>query len=129
MGFLRADREPRIVNLRNRVRRGNAMPQSMPCAAVLLTAAVKYLEEELLPTLGGYHRFQTRVTANVINIVRRELELRDAQTAAERERLAALVGHDGEVEALSIELCEMIRGGAIDVNDAGLRAHLRRSLA
>ncbi|HTJ10149.1 MAG TPA: DUF6285 domain-containing protein [Candidatus Binataceae bacterium] len=105
------------------------MPQSMPSAPVLLTAAVKYLEEELLPTLTGYHRFQTRVTANVLNIVRRELELRGAQSAAERGRLAALAEHDGDTETLSAELCELIRQGAIDLDDADLRTHLRQSLA
>jgi hypothetical protein len=105
------------------------MPQSMPSAAALLTVAVKYLEEDLLPTLSGYHRFQTRVAANVLNIVRRELELREAQSAAERERLRALVGHDGDVEGLSAELSESIRRGAIDLNDANLRLHLRQSLA
>jgi hypothetical protein len=105
------------------------MPQSMPSAPVLLTAAVKYLEEELLPTLTGYHRFKTRVTANVLSIVRRELELRDAQSAAEQARLRALVGHDGDVETLSGELCELIRREAIDLNDAGMRTHLRQSLA
>ena len=61
------------------------MPQSMPSAPILLTAAVKYLEEDLLPSLTGYHRFKTRVTANVLNIVRRELELREAQSEDERE--------------------------------------------
>ena len=43
------------------------MPQSTPKAAILLEAAVKYLESELMPTLDGYHRFQTRVTVNVLN--------------------------------------------------------------
>jgi predicted transcriptional regulator len=101
----------------------------MPSASVLLTAAVKYLEEDLLPGLTGYHRFKTRVTANVLNIVRRELELRDTQSVAERARLRALVGHDGETDALSRELSELIREGAIDLNDTDLRAHLRQSLA
>jgi hypothetical protein len=105
------------------------MPQSIPSASVLLTAAVKYLEEELLPSLSGYHRFKTRVTANVLNIVRRELELRDTQSAAERTRLCALVGHDGDTETLSAELSQLIRQGAVDLNDADLRAHLRQSLA
>jgi hypothetical protein len=105
------------------------MPQSMPSASILLTAAVKYLEEELLPSLSGYHRFKTRVTANVLNIVRRELELRDTQSAAERTRLRVLVGHDGDTETLSGELSELIRQGAIDLNDTDLRAHLRQSLA
>ena len=105
------------------------MPQSMPDAPALLTAAVKYLEEELLPDLIGYHRFRTRVTINVLNTIRRELEMREAQSAAERARLRALLGHDGDTSTLSGELSERIREGAIDLNDADLRAHLRQSLA
>jgi Domain of unknown function (DUF6285) len=105
------------------------MPESIPKAAVLLEAAVKYLETELMPTLAGYHRFQTRVTVNVLNTLRRELELRGAQAAAERSRLIAMLGHDGDVEALSIELAERIRAGAISIDDPALRAHVRQSLA
>ncbi len=105
------------------------MPQSIPKAAVQLEAAVKYLETELMPTLAGYHRFQTRVTVNVLNTVRRELELRGAQADAERSRLVAMLGHDGDVEALSVELAERIRAGAISIDDAALRVHVRQSLA
>ena len=105
------------------------MPESIPKAAVLLEAAVKYLETELMPTLAGYHRFQTRVTVNVLNTLRRELELRGAQAAAERSRLIAMLGHDGDVEALSVELAERIRAGAISIDDPALRAHVRQSLA
>ena len=105
------------------------MPNSMPDAATLLKAAIRYLEEELMPTLSGYHRFKTRVTANAINIVRRELEMRAAQADAERKRLTAILGHDGEVEALSRELADRIRAGAIAIDDPALRAHIRQSLA
>jgi hypothetical protein len=105
------------------------MPQSTPKAATLLEAAVKYLETELMPTLDGYHRFQTRVTVNVLNTVRRELELRGLQAEAERSRLVAMLGHDGDVETLSVELAEKIRAGAIAIDDPALRAHVRQSLA
>ena len=105
------------------------MPQSVPSTPALLTAAVKYLEEDLFPALTGYHRFQTRVTINVLNIIRRELEMRGAQSAAERTRLRTLVGRDGDTETLSHELSKLIRQGAIDLNDANLRTHLRQSLA
>jgi len=105
------------------------MPESIPKAAVLLEAAVKYLETELMPTLEGYHRFQTRVTVNVLNTLRRELELRGAQAVAERSRLVEMLGRDGDVEALSIELAERIRAGAISIDDPALRAHVRQSLA
>ena len=105
------------------------MPQSTPKAAILLEAAVKYLETELMPTLDGYHRFQTRVTVNVLNTLRRELVLRGAQAEAERARLVAMLGHDGDVETLSVELAERIRAGAIANDDPALRAHVRQSLA
>jgi hypothetical protein len=104
------------------------MPLSKPDATILLQAAVKYLEEELMPTLDGYFRFQTRVTANVLNTVRRELELRRQQASAEQQRLAALLGHGGEVEALSRELAERIRSSKIALDDPALRAHIRHSL-
>jgi hypothetical protein len=105
------------------------MPESTPDAPTLLKAAVKYLEEELLPTLGGYHRFKTRVSVNVLNTVRRELELRTRQEESERARLAAILGHDGEIKVLNNELAERIRSGALSTVDPILRAHIRQSLA
>jgi len=104
------------------------MPKSMPDATLLLKAAVKYLENELLPTLDGYHRFKTRVTANALNIVYRELTMRTEQDVEERKRLVDLLGHDGTVEQLSSELCEKIRGGAFALDDPRMRDHVRQSL-
>src|ERR1039458_4945987 len=105
------------------------MPQSFPDAKTLLQAATKYLEEELMPTLDGYHRFKTRVTINALNTIRRELELREAQAKAEHERLAAILGHDGDVETLSRELSERIRRGEFSLEDQRLRSHIRQSLS
>jgi hypothetical protein len=104
------------------------MPRSFPDAATLLKAATKYLEEELLPNLTDYHRFQTRVTVNVLNLVRRELELYDNQAVAERTRLANLLGHDADTETLNVDLAKRIRGGAIAIDDDSLRTHIRQSL-
>jgi hypothetical protein len=101
----------------------------MPNASTLLTAAVRYLEEELMPTLSGYHRFQTRVTVNVLNIIRRELEMGAAHESAERTRLKVLIGHDGPVDELNDELCDLIRSGQIDLNQSSLRDHIHQSLA
>jgi hypothetical protein len=105
------------------------VPQSKPDATVLLEAAAKFLEEELMPTLSGYYRFQTRVAINAINIVRRELQLRDKHAAAERIRLERILGHSGDVETLSRELADRIRNREISIDDPDLRAHIRRSLA
>ena len=104
------------------------MPQSFPDIKTLLTTATRYMEDELMPTLEGYHRFKTRVTINVLNTVRRELELRESQARAEHERLVAMLGHDGDLEALSRELSERIRKGEFSLGDERLRTHLKQSL-
>ena len=104
------------------------MPASKPDAAALLDAAIDYLERELSPTLTGYHRFQCRVTVNVLAQVRRELALAPAQSAAERARLVALLGHAGERDELSRELAARIRGGEVALDDPALLEHLRLSL-
>jgi hypothetical protein len=105
------------------------MPKSKPDAAILLAAAVKYLEDELIPTLSGYHRFQTRVTVNVLAIAARELELGERHAADEQARLVSLTGHDGTLAALNDEVCTMIRSAPLSPDDAALRAHVRQSLA
>ena len=104
------------------------MPSSLPDAATLMKAAIKYLEDELLPGLSGFHRFKTRVTINVLATIKRELELRDENAARERSRLSWLLGHEGDVEALNDELCGRIREGAIGVDDEALREHVRESI-
>jgi hypothetical protein len=104
------------------------MPAIQPDAPALLDAAIDYLERELLPSLTGYHRFQCRVTANVLAQVRRELALAPAQADAERARLIALLGHPGERDALSRELAARIRAGELALDDPALLDHLRQSL-
>jgi hypothetical protein len=104
------------------------MPSSIPDADTLLDAAIKYLEEELLPELKGYHRFKTRVTTNVLITLRRELELGAAQAADERAQLAGLLAHQGDGHALNLELSERIRVGTIGLKTPGVRDHIRKSL-
>ena len=104
------------------------MPAIQPDATALIDAAIDYLERELLPTLTGYHRFQCRVTINVLAQVRRELALAPGQADAERARLVALLGHPGERDELSRELAARIRAGEIALDDPALLDHLRQSL-
>jgi hypothetical protein len=104
------------------------MPSSMPDAATLLTAAIKYLEDELMPELAGYHRFKCRVTVNVLSTIRRELELGDDYAGRERLRLRGLLGHDAQVKDLTIELAKSIRAGKISTDHPALREHIRESL-
>jgi hypothetical protein len=105
------------------------MPQSFPDARTLLVAATRYMEDELMPTLNGYHRFKVRVTVNVLNTIRRELEMREGQARAEHQRLVAILGHEGDLEALSRELAERIRKGDFSLEDQRLRSHIKQSLS
>ena len=104
------------------------MPSSMPEAPKLLAAAIKYLEDELMPELAGYHRFKCRVTANVLQTIRREVELRDEDARREGVRLRGLLGHDADVKKLTVELAEKIRTGEIATENPALREHIRESL-
>jgi hypothetical protein len=107
------------------------MPNSAPPAETLLQAAARYLEDELMPTLEGYHRYQTRVTVNVLRMVERELRLGASQDEAGRARLAALLdGHRdvADTAALNLELAAAIRDGRLPIDSPGLVKHLRASL-
>ncbi len=104
------------------------MPSSIPDAPTLLGAAIKYLEDELMPELAGYHRFKCRVTANVLSTIKRELEQREESERVESSRLSAILGHNDSVKKQSSELAEKIRAGAVSIDDPTLRAHIRESL-
>jgi len=105
------------------------MPDSRPTAADLLAGVADYLERELLPTLDGRHRYHVRVAANALKIIRRELEQGPALNDAEHQRLAALLGRDGSLDALNRELARRIRDGEIALDDPALLDHLKRSIA
>jgi hypothetical protein len=97
-----------------------------PSAVELIEAARRHLAEEVAPALGEPRlRFRTLVAANVLAIVGRELLLSEAQTAAEWERLAALLDRKKdrplslhqqaeEIAAMNQELCRQIEAGRFD---------------
>lgn len=104
------------------------MPDSLPDDRHLLASAIAYMEDELLPTLTGYHRFQTRVTINALGIVLREIEQGGRADAAEAERLRGLLEKPGTREALNAQLAAEIRDGSRDITDPALIAHVERTL-
>jgi hypothetical protein len=104
------------------------MTQDRPTAAQLVTAVREFLERDVMAATEGRVQFHTRVAVNVLNTVTRELELGDAFAAAERQRAAALLGHDGDADALERELAAAIRSGALDDRDPGVRAHVRATV-
>lgn len=101
------------------------MAGDRPSADELLEAVQEFLVEDAMPALDGRRRFHARVAANAIAIARREMALGPGFRAAERARLIALLGQDGDLATLTIELCRRIEAGEA-AGDAVLR-HLRQT--
>jgi hypothetical protein len=101
--------------------------QDRPTLRELLDAAEDYLRTDLRPQLEGSAAFKVLVLANVLGIVKRELDSHQAWNAAELERLRALLDRDGDLRELNVELCRRIRAGEVAVEDPRLIDHLIRT--
>lgn len=99
--------------------------QDRPSAAELLDAVASFLVSETAPRLDSRLRFHARVAANVLGIVRRELELAPSQLAVQRELLTGLLGRHGDPPELWAQLAAEIRAGVFDDRQEELTAVLR----
>ena len=99
--------------------------QDRPTYAELLEAVQHFLEADAVPALECTKKFHARVAANVVAIIRRELQGEDEQLRAEWARLDALVGAAEpapadraalrrRLRARTVELCERIQRGDAD---------------
>jgi len=91
-----------------------------PTADELLEATTEWMAHRTAGETGG---FLTRVAANVLDTVSRELAEGPGATLAAEERLAAL-GFGGGFENANRAFAEAIRNGAIDPADPAVRDHL-----
>ena len=115
--------------------------QDRPTYTELLEAVQHFLETDVVPALEGPKKFHARVAANVLAIVRRELQTEDAQLRAEWQGLDALLDEapapPTERAALrqqlakrTAALCKRIRHGEADSGpwrDAVV-AHVRQTV-
>ena len=90
----------------------------------LLSAVALFLREQALPQLQGHAAYQARVAANMVDIVRRQLQLAPAADTAELQRLRTLLQRDGNLAELHALLCERIVDGRIGLQTPGLAEHL-----
>jgi len=95
-----------------------------PTAKQLVEAAASFLEKVAAPQLEGHAAFHARVATNVLAIVARELELGPAAAKAETERLAKLLGSEGDLDAMRRALCAKLTAGEMDISTLGLAEHL-----
>lgn len=92
-------------------------PHDRPTATELLEALKEWMERDLMPGIDGRLQFHTRVAMNIVDIVRREIELGPDQQSRHGEALAAL-GATSDAQ-----LAAAIRAGD---HDADLSAVLER---
>lgn len=101
--------------------------QDPPSTAELVAAVAEFLRDKAMPQLSGHVAYHARVAANVLDIVRRELEQGERGEQAERLRLQALLDRDdADLVALNRELCARIERGEATLDTPGLRDHLWR---
>jgi hypothetical protein len=98
--------------------------QDQPTPAEVIGAVAAFLKTVVAAETKGATSFQARVAANALEMMKRELETAPAADAAERDRLSALLGHDGSLMDLNSELCRRIESGAMDLTTPGLKQHL-----
>ena len=90
----------------------------------LLSAVRHFLREQVLPELEGFKSYNTRVAANALGIVARELELGNGLAALDRQ-MAAELGLDAEVVSIPGHIALALRDGQIAV-DKKLLTYLRK---
>jgi hypothetical protein len=113
-----------------------------PTAVELLRAVEAFLERDVVPGLAGPAQFHTRVAANVVASVAREIETEEGQLRGEWERLGALLGEAAPapvererlregVVARNRVLAERIRAGEADAGPWRTRVldHLRHTVS
>jgi hypothetical protein len=99
--------------------------QDRPTSIELLEAAAEFIERDIVPATEGRRQFQSRVVANVLRIVAREIAIEESQLRAEVQALANLLAKPAPVagtvvelrdaaRALNQELAERIRAGSAD---------------
>lgn len=82
--------------------------QYRPDAAELLDAIASLLERDVIAAVPPHLQHQVRVSANLCRILQREAELAPANDADERDRLSAVLGHDGPLTELRAELAHRL---------------------
>jgi hypothetical protein len=96
------------------VRRGYGKLQTVqyrPTTAELLASIAALLDDEVLASVPAALQHKVRVAANLSRILEREAVLSPGAREREQERLARILGHDGELSDLSAELARRLRGG------------------
>jgi hypothetical protein len=98
--------------------------QDRPSPSELIGAVAAFLKNVVAPETQGALSFNARVAANALEMMKRELDTAPVEDAAELARLKRLLGMDGALFDLNVELSRRIEAGEIDLSTPGLKDHL-----
>jgi hypothetical protein len=98
--------------------------QDHPHPSEIIAAVARFLKAEVIPELSGRTAFNTRVAANALEMMTRQLETQPAAEAAELESLKAILGADGDLATLNAEFSRRLAAGELDLTTPGVADHL-----
>jgi len=87
--------------------------QDRPTAIELLEAAAQFVEREIVSVTEGQRQFQSRVVANVMRMVAREIEMGESLMRAEVDALAALLSE----QKPHLHVTNDVRNAALKFNE------------
>ncbi len=98
--------------------------QDQPEPREILATVAAFLRDTVVPESRPRTAFQARVAANAIDLVSRQITLAGASDAAERARLAHLLGADLPLAEANAALADQIAEGVANLTTPGLLDHL-----
>ena len=102
--------------------------QDRPTAAELVAALREFLEIDVPRATDGRVAFHARVAANVAAMLERELAHGRHLDTVESARLTALLGREGDLRELLVELAARIRDSSLDDRRAEVVAVVREQV-
>jgi hypothetical protein len=93
----------------------------------LLEAVRQFLRQEVLPELDGFKAYNTRVAANALGIVAREMAM-GAGLAELDAQIAATLGLDASAGAIPQQIALALRDGTLVADERVLRHLKQRTL-
>jgi len=93
----------------------------------LLEAVRQFLRQEVLPELDGFKAYNTRVAANALGIVAREMQL-GVGLAELDEQISAMLGLDLEAGAITQQIALALRDGTLVADERVLSYLKQRTL-
>ena len=98
--------------------------QDHPHPSEIVAAVARFLKAEVIPELTGRTAFNTRVAANALEMMTRQLETQPAAEAAELDSLKTILGADGDLADLNAEFARRLAAGELDLGAPGVADHL-----